>query len=126
MAFCKHCGKENSNEATFCGGCGQKIESVPVQAQVFYANVPPVTQYEQKSKIAAGLLGLLFGGLGIHNFYLGYTGRAVAQLIMWLVTIVSCGFLPLAIATWIWSLIESIMIFCGSIKVDGHGIPLKD
>lgn len=27
-----------------------------------------------KSKIAAGLLGIFLGGLGIHKFYLGYTG----------------------------------------------------
>ncbi|MBE7024063.1 MAG: zinc ribbon domain-containing protein [Clostridia bacterium] len=126
MPFCKHCGKENSVGATFCGGCGQKIEAAPVQAQVVYTNTPPVAQPQQKSKIAAGLLGLFVGGLGIHNFYLGYTGRAVAQLVMWIVTIVSCGFIPLAIVTCIWSLVESIMIFCGSINVDGHGVPLKD
>ena len=39
-----------------------------------------------KSKMAAGLLGIFLGSLGIHNFYLGYTGKAVAQL---LITILS-------------------------------------
>lgn len=31
---------------------------------------------DQKSKMAAGLLGIFLGGLGIHNFYLGYTGKS--------------------------------------------------
>ena len=34
-----------------------------------------------KSKIAAGLLGILLGGLGIHKFYLGYTKPGVIMLL---------------------------------------------
>lgn len=41
--------------------------------------------YAQKSKIVAGLLGLFLGTLGVHNFYLGYTGKAVAQLLLTLI-----------------------------------------
>lgn len=74
-----------------------------------------------KSKIAAGILGILLGGLGIHNFYLGYTGKAVAQL---LISILSIGFLSFVSA--IWGLVEGIMILTGSIAVDGKGVPLKD
>ena len=33
-----------------------------------------------KSKVAAGLLAIFLGAFGVHNFYLGYTGKAVAQL----------------------------------------------
>ncbi len=76
---------------------------------------------EQKSKIAAGILGILLGALGIHNFYLGYTGKAVAQL---LISLLSCGMLT--IVSEIWGLIEGIMILTGSINVDAKGIPLKD
>lgn len=43
-------------------------------------------------KIAAGLLGIFLGTLGVHNFYLGYTGKAVAQLlptvIGWIITFI--------------------------------------
>ena len=39
----------------------------------------------QKSKIAAGLLGIFLGSFGVHNFYLGYTGKAVAQLLLLLI-----------------------------------------
>jgi TM2 domain-containing membrane protein YozV len=76
---------------------------------------------EQKSKIAAGLLGIFLGSLGIHNFYLGYTGKAVAQL---LITVLTLGFGT--IITGIWGLIEGILILTGSINVDGKGIPLRD
>lgn len=75
----------------------------------------------QKSKIAAGILGILLGGLGVHNFYLGYTGKAVAQL---LISILSLG--TLYFASYIWGLVEGIMILTGSIAVDGKGVPLKD
>lgn len=75
--------------------------------------------YQQKSKVAAGVLGILLGSLGIHNFYLGYTGKAIAQL---LITLLTCGIG--AVATSIWGLVEGIMILTGSINVDGHGVPL--
>lgn len=40
---------------------------------------PPV---DSKSKIAAGLLGIFLGSLGIHKFYLGYSGAGVAMLLV--------------------------------------------
>ncbi|MGL5174697.1 MAG: TM2 domain-containing protein, partial [Olsenella sp.] len=35
---------------------------------------------ERKSKIAAGLLAIFLGGLGIHKFYLGFTKAGVITL----------------------------------------------
>lgn len=40
-------------------------------------------------KIAAGICGILLGGLGIHKFVLGLTNAGV---IMLLVTVLTCGF----------------------------------
>ena len=77
--------------------------------------------YKQKSKLAAGLLGILIGSFGVHNFYLGYTGKAVAQL---LITLLTCG--AGAVISGIWALIEGIMILTGSINVDGKNVPLTD
>lgn len=78
---------------------------------------------EQKSKVIAGVLGILLGSLGIHNFYLGKTKIALIQL---LVSVVSFGFLAWAIG--IWGLIEGILILVGheNYRTDGKGIPLKD
>ena len=76
---------------------------------------------QQKSKLAAGLLGILIGALGIHNFYLGFTGKAIAQL---LITVLSFGLLSFIPA--IWGLIEGILILTGSMNVDANGIPLTD
>jgi TM2 domain-containing membrane protein YozV len=76
-----------------------------------------VNQPEQKSKMAAGLLGIFLGAWGIHNFYLGNTKKGVIQIV---VTLVTCG------AGGLWGLIEGIMILCGSIKTDANGVPLKD
>ena len=78
-----------------------------------------MAEQEGKSKVAAGVLGILLGGLGIHNFYLGYTGKGVAQL---LISILSLGFL--AWISGIWGLIEGIMILTGNIDKDGQGNPL--
>lgn len=77
--------------------------------------------YSYKNRIAAGLLGIFLGSFGVHNFYLGYTTKAVIQLIM---TILSCGFL--AVVSSIWGLIEGILILTRSINVDGKGMPLVD
>lgn len=40
------------------------------------------------NKVAAGICGILIGGLGIHKFILGFT---TPGLIMLLVTILTCG-----------------------------------
>lgn len=58
-----------------------------------------------KSKIAGGLLGIFLGALGVHNFYLGHTGKGVAQL---LISLLSFGLL--APVSSIWGLVEGILI----------------
>ncbi len=83
----------------------------------------------QKSKMAAGLLGIFLGWLGVHNFYLGYTGKAVGQLILSIVGILtSCIFIGafLIMGASIWGLIEGIMILTGNINTDAQGNPLGE
>ena len=77
-----------------------------------------------KSKMAAGLLGIFLGSLGVHNFYLGYTGKAVAQLLLSIIGVFACGIGP--IAAWIWGLVEGIQILTGNIRTDASGRPLND
>ena len=54
-----------------------------------------------KSKIAAGLLGIFLGGFGVGQFYRGNVGMGVLQIV---VTLVSCG------AGYLWGLIEGIVV----------------
>ena len=35
-----------------------------------------------KSKVVAGVLGILLGALGIHKFYLGYTGAGFIHILL--------------------------------------------
>lgn len=118
--FCKYCGKETENEV--CEECKttHSEDTIKVEATKVEENTTASNE-NAKSKIAAGLLGIFLGSLGIHNFYLGYTGKAIAQL---LISLLSCGMLSFVSA--IWGLIEGILILTGSISTDASGAPLKD
>lgn len=65
----------------------------------------------QKNKIAAGLLAIFLGGLGIHKFYLAYTAQGLIFLLVntigWVITIFLLG-IPNAILGII-ALIEGII-----------------
>lgn len=79
-------------------GYGQAYQQPNAYAQPQYTAAPyaaaPVGQ-SSKSKLAAGLLGIFLGGLGVHNFYLGNTGKAVAQLLLTLVGWILLGLGPI-------------------------------
>lgn len=69
-----------------------------------------------KSRVAYILLAFFLGGLGIHNFYAGYTGKGVAQLLLtlflWWTILVPLG-------VWIWIIVE----MC-TVDRDAYGNPL--
>ena len=101
MSYCPNCGNPTVPGAAVCTSCGCALNIVTA---------------DSKSKMTAGLLGIFLGGLGIHNFYLGYTGKAIAQIV-----------LSLCFGTGaVWGLIEGILILCGKINKDAKGNPLKD
>ncbi|HOL73923.1 MAG TPA: NINE protein [Bryobacteraceae bacterium] len=100
----------------------QDYQPAPGQAP---ASPPPVAGASApKSKLVAGLLGILVGAFGVHRFYLGYTTIAIIQLVLGLLGIVTCGITT--IASGIWGLIEGILILTGSINRDAKGVPLAD
>lgn len=113
--YCHNCGKPMAPQASVCLSCGvAAAQAVPADA---------------KSKIAAGLLAIFLGAFGIHNFYLGYTSKAITQLVLTIVGFVLCcivvgAFLVLGIE--IWGIVEGVMILTGKIDRDANGIPLKD
>lgn len=110
--FCGNCGKEVPEGAQVCLGCGKLVDEKKAEK---------TTDPAAKSKLAAGLLGIFLGSFGVHNFYLGFTGKAVAQL---LITLLTCGFG--AVISSVWGLIEGILILTGSKNVDAQGRPLAD
>ena len=97
---------------------GQQAYGQPGYAQPAYGQ--PVVAGAPKQWIVALILGFFFGGFGVHNFYLGYTSRAIIQLIL---TIIVIG----APITAVWVLIELIMILMrsGSYGYDAQGQPLQ-
>ena len=118
--FCKYCGKESKTEV--CEECKKVHNENTIEVEATRVESNNTSSNNQaKSKIAAGLLGIFLGCFGVHNFYLGFTGKAIAQL---LISLLSCGIFAWASA--IWGLIEGILILTGSMNVDADGNPLKD
>ena len=68
------------------------------------ASLPHPTWEVSKSRMAYILLGLFLGYFGVHNFYAGYTGKGVAQLLLCLFSPV-LFFIPLLVL-FVWTLVE--------------------
>ncbi len=85
------------------------------------------TDDPRKSSVAAGLLQLFFGFLGLGRFYLGYIGVGVAQLVLWIASLLVWLFVSMVFG-WImlavlgvWVLVEAIMMIAGAIPdADGR------
>jgi TM2 domain-containing membrane protein YozV len=82
-------------------------------------NVDPLA----KSRVVAGILGILLGAFGVHRFYLGYVGIGILMVCL---TVLSLGFLSFVPA--IWGLVEGILILVRSpsFQNDATGRPLRD
>jgi len=104
MAYCRNCGKEIKDNYNNCPYCGANTKTVQNTST-------------GKSKLLAGMFGIVFGGLGIHNFYLGYTNKGIIQIV---VSFLTCGIGSL------WGFVEGVLILAGEIKTDSNGNPLID
>ena len=98
----------------------------PAPGTPTYAAVP--TGYIPRNQILAGLLALFFGALGIHNFYLGFTGKAIAQVLLTCLGWILFGLGP--IAAIIWSIVEGVQILTSNYGTPAHrdarGVELVD
>lgn len=126
---CEYCDNPVPNGATRCPSCGASVSSdvsvmqIPVGVQkesertVSETNsfIDPYVYVDKKSRVVYVILGIMFGEIGVHNFYAGYIGRGVAQL---LITILSFGLLFLV--SWLWAIIEICIV-----RKDGRSIPFE-
>jgi len=71
--FCSECGAIIKAKAEICPKCGVR-QFPPPNA---WAGIAP----NGKSKLLAGLLALILGGLGVHKFYLGQISWGVVYAI---------------------------------------------
>ena len=95
--YCKYCGTQISDDAAYCEKCGKSTASPqPFYTQNTY-DQPRDPNISDKDWIVVLVLCLFTGCLGLHRFYVGKIGTAIAQLL----TGGGCG---------IWQLIDFINI----------------
>lgn len=127
--MCVKCGVGKGKGSNYCHNCGRPLNPDQTICLSCGAAGRPAAGTGAKSRIAAGLLGIFLGSLGIHNFYLGNTRTAVIQLVCTIVgMLLSCAGIGVLVVMgiYIWGLVEGIFILCGRIDTDGQGNPLAD
>ena len=102
---CPQCGATIDPRATECKFCSEKLavqhaaqQVQQVQPKIVYAQPQPQVVIQQaapqhvyvsginpswpiKSKLAAGLLGIFLGGIGVHKFYMGKIGMGILYIL---------------------------------------------
>ncbi len=92
--YCPSCGAIIKKEAEICPKCGVRLKKNETDSNP-----------NAKQKVVYILLAIFLGYLGIHNFYAGYNGRGISQL---LISLLSIGILIPVV--WIWAIIEIITV----------------
>ena len=131
---CSYCKGVVSGKEKTCPNCGAPLETEPD----IHQEAIPETEYDygikplnlgvsgsgidehQRGAKYRGvyvLLGLFLGLLGVHNFYAGYNGRGIAQL---LITLLGSWLILPEIAVAIWVIVEICII-----KRDAQGVEFE-
>lgn len=150
---CPNCGRElMEGEVCTCTQSEPVAEAAPVQEpqyqqpsypngyynpqqyqqQPYYVPAPPApvaarTDYPEgykiKRKYVAIILAATLGFFGIHNFYLGNSSKATAQVLI--ATLGSLFFgLGMAVA-YIWAIVEAVQLLTESIDKDANGFKIQ-
>ena len=125
---CPHCGvrlaipPSLAGSTTACPNCGGRFQiPLPTAGHGFspfspgygFAAGNPDVQAFVSKKVAAGVCGILLGGLGIHKFILGFNTAGIIMLVVWILGFVTgmCLFVPLlaSMAMGIIGLVEGII-----------------
>jgi TM2 domain-containing membrane protein YozV len=106
VRYCSDCGKQINPRAEICPHCGVR-QYAPRRHRRSHVE----DEVSPKSRLAALLLCIFVGWLGVHRFYVGKIGTGILQLI-------TAGGLG------VWMLVDLILIVVGSFK-DNDGLPLE-
>ena len=114
-----------ASKKTSAGKTSSGVGPANYQQQYDYDRpTPPVEHVPgRKSRITAGLLGILLGVVGAHRFYLGYKGLGWIMLLITAVSLGNAWFVPA-----IWGAIEGILYLVmrkGYWSVDAKHKPLQ-
>ena len=74
MVYCSTCGTQMSPQAVACPNCGAPNKANGLATSGLTGGSP-------KSRVTAGVLAIVIGGLGIHKFYLGKIGMGILYFV---------------------------------------------
>ena len=112
--YCSNCGKEIPNSVKFCIHCGTNLQQKPQKStessiqELVTHSTSPNSQYSYKTAQILVMIPIP----GLHRFYLGTPGSAIAQFISF----------PFFIGV-IWWLIDNLRLLTNNYK-DKDGRPL--
>lgn len=81
--YCQNCGSDTAEKAVLCVSCGVDL-----------------MRSSEKSKVVAGILALVLGGIGAHKFYLGQPVLGILYLLF------TWTFIPMLVG-----IVEGILYF---------------
>lgn len=88
--------------------------AIPVRGERTTDDVQVVAT--RKSRGMFMVLGLIFGSIGLHNFYAGFVGKGIVQFA---VSLLLCWTLLIPVLIWLWAVLEVI-----STEKDAQGIKM--
>ena len=82
LISCPECATSVSDRALACPKCGCPIAKPSAVSADVPSPAPAQVVTVSKSRGVYIILGLLFGVLGIHDFYAGYNGRGATKFVL--------------------------------------------
>ena len=110
--YCYKCGAKVADDATFCETCGARLKTTHAATSAVVEQAVKEHEAEQstatspqtmstasiqddtispKSRLVASLFCFLFGGLGVHDFYLGKKVLGLVKIILLVVALIGAG-----------------------------------
>ena len=95
---CSYCRFEFDNIQTICPNCG-----APAEMQVQHQSIERNYKNAERFKAVYIWAAILFGGLGVHDFYAGYHLKGCIKIVITL-TIIGIYI------SWIWAIIDACTV----------------